>query len=248
MPSATFRFYEELNDFLPPGRRGNSFEHEWTGSPAVKDLIEALGVPHPEVEIILVNGESVDFAHRPLDGDRISVYPMFESLDVTPLRRLRPDALREPRFVLDVHLGRLAGHLRLLGFDAAWRAEAADAELARTSAAEQRVLLTRDRGLLKRSEVTRGLWIRSTDPDAQAREVLDRLDLRRAARPFTRCLACNGMLREAAAGDVHEELQPRTRAFYHEFRRCETCGQVYWKGSHYEALAARVRGFLVEKT
>src|SRR5262249_31383318 len=156
MNRACFRFYAELNDFLPPGRRGVTFTYSFEGSPSIKDLIEALGVPHTEVDLILVNGESVDFAYRVREGDRISVYPVFESLDITPLLRVRPRPLRETRFVLDTHLGRLAAYLRLLGFDTLYRNDAGDDELARISSGEGRILLTRDRGLLKRSQVTHG--------------------------------------------------------------------------------------------
>ena len=164
MPHAHFRFYEELNDFLPPGRRKVTFVHAWKGTASVKDIVESLGVPHTEVDLILANGESVDFAYRPKDGDRISVYPMFESFDISPAQRLRPRPLREPRFVLDGHLGRLARYLRMLGFDTLWSNDADDEKLAHISQQQTRTLLTRDQGLLKRKDVTRGYWVRSTAP------------------------------------------------------------------------------------
>src|SRR3989338_9144205 len=116
MSRAHFRFYEELNDFLPPERRKTTFTREFRNRASVKDMIEALGVPHTEVDLILVNGASVDFSYLVQDGDRISVYPMFESFDIRPLVHLRPRPLREPKFVLDTHLGKLAVYLRLLGF------------------------------------------------------------------------------------------------------------------------------------
>ncbi len=163
MPRATLRFYAELNDFLPAEDRHQPVERPVHGRPSIKDLIEAAGVPHTEVDLVLVNGESVDFAYPVRDGDRISVYPVFESMDIAAVTRVRPEPLRELRFVLDVHLGRLAAYLRLAWFDAFYRNDVDDAELARI-AAGGRVLLTRDQGLLKRRAVQRGYWLRATRP------------------------------------------------------------------------------------
>jgi Mut7-C ubiquitin/Mut7-C RNAse domain len=117
MPTVQFRFYEELNDHLPIARRKCGFAHAFDGAPAIKDVIEALGVPHTEIDLILVDGKSVRFSHRLRGGERVAVYPMFERFDIRPLHRLRPRPLRRTRFVADVHLGKLARSLRLLGFD-----------------------------------------------------------------------------------------------------------------------------------
>jgi uncharacterized protein len=236
MNRACFRFYAELNDFLPPGRRGVTFAHAFGGSPSIKDLIEALGVPHTEVDLILVNGESVDFAYRVREGDRVSVYPVFESLDITPLLRVRPRPLREPRFVLDTHLGRLAAYLRLLGFDTLYRNDARDDELAQISSGEGRILLTRDRGLLKRSQVTHGYCVRETGPRRQLAEVVRRFDLSRSIAPFQRCMRCNGMLQPVRKEEVMDRLPPRTREYYDEFYICPACDRGYWKGSHYRQM------------
>ena len=235
MPHATLRFYAELNDFLPPKDRHRSVERSFTGRPSIKDLIEATGVPHTEVDLLLVNGESVDFAHSVRDGDRISVYPVFESIDITAITNVRPEPLRELRFVLDVHLGRLAAYLRLAGFDTVYRNDLDDAELAGL-AAGGRVLLTRDRGLLKRRAIQRGYWLRATSPRAQLAEVLRRFDLSRAVRPFCRCLRCNDLVRPVPKADVVTELRPRTRLYFDEFSRCPRCGRIYWKGGHFDAV------------
>ena len=197
MSQVTFRFYAELNDFLPPPRRMVSFTHTFAGSVSVKDMIESLGVPHTEVDLILANGRSVDFTYLVAGGDRLSVYPVFESLDITPVLRVRPQPLRQTRFVLDTHLGRLASYLRLLGFDTLYRNDYADEELAHISSREKRILLTRDRGLLKRSEVTHGYCLRSTVSAEQLREVVQRFDLAGSARPVH---ALPGLQRRAAAG------------------------------------------------
>ncbi|HSW52088.1 MAG TPA: Mut7-C RNAse domain-containing protein, partial [Sulfuricaulis sp.] len=156
MSQVQLRFYEELNDFLPPERRKVSFTHELTRRTSIKDLIESFGVPHTEVEVILVNGRSVDFSHIVQPGDRISVYPMFESLDISPLLRLRDKPLREPRFVIDANLGQLARYLRLLGFDVLYRNSFTDREVARIAGEEGRIVLTRDRALLQHKIITHG--------------------------------------------------------------------------------------------
>lgn len=236
MGQATFRFYAELNEFLPPAERQRDRVRNILDGPTVKDQIEACGVPHTEVDVILVNGRSVGFDHRLSDGDRVSVYPVFEALDVTSLVRLRPKPLREPRFVLDVHLGKLARRLRLLGFDAAWRRDASDTELAALSLAERRILLTRDRGLLKRRELTHAAAIHATDPRSQLLEVVDRFDLVRSAAPFTRCLTCNGSLVAVAREEVLDRIPPRVRLHYEEFQTCTSCRRVFWRGPHARRL------------
>jgi uncharacterized protein with PIN domain len=236
MPRATFRFYQELNDFLPPAQRQVAFEHEWRGTSSIKHLIESLGVPHTEVDLILVNDRSVAWAYQPQEGDRVAVYPMFEALDITPLIRLRPLPLRDIRFVLDGHLGRLAAYLRMLGFDTWYQNHADDAVLAQISKEEQRILLTRDQGLLKRSAVTHGYWVRATAPREQLREVILRFDLQRQANPFTRCLSCNGLLQSATLDDVKDEVPENAARFYSEFWRCAACGKVFWPGSHFRRM------------
>ncbi|QQS55782.1 MAG: Mut7-C ubiquitin/RNAse domain-containing protein [Candidatus Competibacteraceae bacterium] len=226
------RFYEELNDFLPPARRKVRFIHEFQRRASIKDMIEALGVPHTEIDLILVNGQSVDFSHIVRDGDHISVYPLFETFDIQPLIRVHPRPLRVSRFVLDVHLGKLARYLRLLGFDTLYRNDYEDAELARLASAERRILLTRDRDLLKRAVVTHGYYVRAVEPRRQVEEVVDRLDLYRTIRPLQRCARCNGLLAVVPKQQVWERLLPETRRYIEAFWECGECGQLYWEGSH----------------
>ncbi len=236
MKSAQFRFYAELNDFLPPSRRGMQFSRAFVGSPSVKDAIESLGVPHSEVDLVLVDGESVDFRFPLRDGARVSVYPVFESIDISPIARVRPSPLREPRFVLDVHLGRLAAYLRMLGFDVFAPTDCADAGLARISAEQRRILLTRDRNLLKRSAVTHGYWIRERVPRLQLVEVLKRFDLFQSVSPFRRCLRCNSLLEPIEKATIGERLPPRIRESHGDFRICRSCDRIYWKGSHHQRM------------
>jgi uncharacterized protein len=241
---AYFRFYAELNDHLPPDQQYETQEKAFFVPSAVKDMIESFGVPHTEVELIIINGESADFSRVVGDRDRISVYPMFESVDITPELRVRRQALRDPKFVLDVHLGKLAAHLRMLGFDALYQSCYSDAEIVRISSAEHRVLLTRDRGVLKHSAVTHGYWLRETDSRRQAAEIARRFDLARYIRPFTRCMACNGVIQPVSREHVRHLLLPRTAELHDEFRQCPQCGRVYWKGTHYE----RMRRWIEELT
>lgn len=233
MAQATFRFYEELNDFLAPELRKTTFTHAFDRRASVKDMIESFGVPHTEVDLILVNGNSVDFHYIVGDEDRISVYPVFESLDISPLVRLRPKPLRHPKFVVDTNLGRLARYLRLLGLDCLYRNNFQDDELARLSSEQNRVLLTRDRALLQRKIITHGYFVRETTPRLQVREVLLRFDLRRLLTPFTRCTRCNGTIETVEKQVIENRLEPKTRKYFDQFRMCRDCGQVYWKGSHH---------------
>jgi len=233
---ARFRFYAELNDFLPPDRRMVPFDCVFQGKQTVKHLIESLGVPHTEVDLVLVNGRSVDFAALVEDGDYISVYPVFEGFDITPVTKVRPHPLRQVRFVLDGHLGRLAAYLRMLGFDTLYRNDYDDGRLARISADEHRILLTRDRGLLMRSAVTHGYCVREAAPRRQLMEVVRRFDLAGCVAPFTRCMVCNELLRDVARETVAERMPPVSRAHYDEVRECPGCGRVFWKGSHYQRM------------
>ena len=179
---------------MPEKHRFRDIRQIFQGSQTVKHLIESLGIPHTEIDLILVNGTSVDFSYIPKEGDLISVYPVFESFDISTLNRLRPTPLRDLRFVLDGHLGRLAAYLRMLGFDSLYRNDYSDEELAQISDTENRVLLTRDRGLLKRSQVTHGYLITTRDPRQQLLAVIHRFDLNSSFKPFKRCIACNGIL------------------------------------------------------
>ena len=235
-----FRFYEELNDFLRPECRKRSFTHAFDGTPSVKDRVESLGIPHTEVDLILVDGRSVTFAHKLHGGERVAVYPMFERFELAEANRLRPQPLREPAFVLDVHLGRLAAYLRLLGFDCLYRNDFNDDELLAISRTQHRTVLTRDTGLLKRAALTHGAFLHATDPRRQLREVLARFGLVDRIAPFTRCARCNGRV-EQVAGDSAPEGVPASVARNHrDFSRCAACGQVYWPGSHLSRLRRRL--------
>lgn len=230
------RFYEELNFFLPNEKKKVEFKTVLHPNQSIKDLIESIGIPHTEVDLILVNGQSVDFKYSPQNNDTISVYPVFESFDIQDVIKLRPAPLRETKFVLDVHLGKLVKKLRMLGFDTLYSNCYKDSEIAEISAEENRIVLTRDRGLLKRSIIKRGYLVRSENPDEQLDEVLKRFDLTRTIKKLSRCLNCNGKLYKVDKEEIIDELEPKTVRYFNEFTRCTDCGKIYWKGSHYNNM------------
>ncbi|MGY2114159.1 Mut7-C RNAse domain-containing protein [Nocardia gipuzkoensis] len=244
--SVELRVYAELNDFLRPDERYTVLRRPFRPHQTVKDVIEAAGIPHTEVDLVLVDGHPVDFDHQPPIGGRVTAYPVFETLDIGAVTRVRPHPLRAPRFLADVNLGGLAKLMRLMGLDVHCRWDAEDAELAEVSAAEHRILLTRDRGLLKRRNVTHGVYIRSDQPVEQVVEVIRRLDLAACLAPFTRCLRCGGAVAAVAKAEVEDRLEPLTRRYYDTFRQCHACGRVYWQGSHQARLAETVAAIRAE--
>ena len=224
---ASFTFVGELLDFFKTNQDGIKIVCEFKGKQSVKHLVESLHVPHTEVGDILVNGKNVDFSYLVEDGDEVFVLPACE-----------PDGIIKPRFVIDNHLGKLATFLRIFGFDVLYRNDFRDEELAKISIREERVLLTRDRGLLMRREITRGYWIRSREPREQLVEVLQRFALFDRIDPLKRCLKCNNPLEEISKQAVLHRLKPLTKRYYDDFRICHRCNQIYWKGSHYERMVS----------
>lgn len=210
MVTATFRFYQVLNEFLPPERRQRSFACRCAQAATVKHMIEALGVPHTEVELVLVNGESVGFERTLLDGDRVAVYPRFESLDISPLLKVRSHPLRVLRFVADVHLGGLARLLRMSGFDTIYDGKLDDGQIAALAAREGRIVLTRDRELLKRRIISHGCYVHARQP------ALHEVDTEQARR----------------------QVPPRAVLLYSRFLGCDGCRRIYWEGSHWRSMRA----------
>lgn len=232
----TMRCYEELNDFLPRDLQKKSFAVTCDQPRSVKDLIESQGVPHTEIDLILVDGESVGFDRVIGKATRVSVYPKFESLDIRKAAKLNRPPLREIRFIADIHLGKLARRLRLLGFDCVYEPPWEDTVLAQRSADEKRVMLTRDRGLLKRSIVTHGIYLHSDSADEQVKEVVRRLDLAELARPLARCAHCNGILKKVPKETARGNVPSRTFHYVHDYLRCKKCGRFYWKGTHWKKI------------
>lgn len=242
VPRVTIQFFADLNFFLRATQRERPFSHPITPPVTVKHLIESLGVPHTEVEAIVVNGRSVDFNYLVQAEDTFAVYPPFALPNGIPIVPLRPPLTGPTSFILDNHLGRLARYLRLLGMDTLYpRDHIADADLAQIAHDQQRVMLTRDRGLLMRNLITHGYCLQTKDAQAQLTAVLHRYNLHGQIRPWTRCLRCNGFLKPVEKAQIIDRLQPKTKQYFHEFQICADCEQIYWKGSHFEALADLVR-------
>jgi len=242
--TAFIRFYEELNLFLAKELRKKEVPCSFAPGTTVKKMIEDLGVPHTEVDLILVGGRSVPFEHRLRVGERISVYPVFESFDISAVSRVRPKPLRQTRFILDVHLGKLAHMLRIMGFDAAYSNSADDADIVAAALAEKRIILSRDRGLLKRKAVTHGCYVRSKAPVQQVREVVERFHLQKSIDPFSRCPECNAPLVQADREAVDAQVPRRVRQATGSFSQCPVCGKVYWRGSHWRDMAERLNRVL----
>ena len=229
--SIRFHFYGELNDFLPVEKRDAEFETMAGSTDTLKHLIESIGVPHTEVERVTVNGLPSALAKPVAAGDHIEVFPFTE-----PLR------IQNIRFVLDGHLGRLAAYLRMLGFDTWYERFADDPQLASVASSENRVLLTRDVGLLKRREVQAGYCVRSQKPHEQLREVARRFALQPHFTPFQRCMECNAPLDPVSKAEISHLLPPHTRETKSEFSQCRHCRKIYWRGSHH----ARMLGWIEE--
>ncbi|MCX2740370.1 Mut7-C RNAse domain-containing protein [Pontibacter anaerobius] len=243
--AATFHFHGALNDFLHKRRRGQPIHYTFRGTPAVKDSIEALGVPHPEVDVVLVNEKPTPFSCQLQSGDVVEAYPVEEGRTWPAGYTFEEQNPPPTRFVLDVHLGTLAKSMRILGLDTYYETDLSDSAIAGIAASQQRVVLTRDIGLLKQKSITWGYWLRSQQTEEQLEEVIRRYHLYKSFRPFERCLACNVPVQEVSKQEVLEHLPPKTQRYFHEFYRCPSCQRIYWKGSHYERMQqyiARIRG------
>lgn len=240
MVTATFRFHEALNDFLTAERRGREFSAACASDATIKHLIEALGIPHTEVEAILVNGEFAGFDSRLAEGDRVAVYPSLPAAGMTQPYRLQEPLPAVKSFVADAHLGGLARLMRMAGFDTLYDNRYRDEGIEKIAIREARIVLSRDRELLKRRAIVHGCFVHAMEPPRQFQEVCARLDLARLARPFSLCLACNAPLRPIDKAQVLERLPPSVRACQQRFSACDVCRRVYWEGSHWR----RMRGVL----
>jgi uncharacterized protein with PIN domain len=242
--AARFRFHAGLGDLLVRRFRADQPTYRFRDNPGIKDAIEAMGIPHTEVDVILANGLSVNFSYPLQDDDKIDVYPVFSDVPVTRPLKLSPCPPDPATFVLDVHLGKLARRLRLLGFDACYRNEFDDAEIMAVAEREDRIILTRDLGILKHRKVRHGYLVRSDQLNCQLREILKRYDLSGQIRLWARCMTCNGLMEKVNKADVELLLEPKTRLYYEDFHRCSSCGKLYWKGSHYARIDRWLNDFM----
>lgn len=243
---AYFRFYEELNDFLPAKKRKQTFEYYFWGNPSVKDAIQAQGIPKTEVDLVLVNNTPVDFNHCIDNGDRIAVYPVFESFDISQINPLEHISLRDPKFILDTHLGKLARYMRMCGFDSLYENNFTDKEIIQIGRNEKRAILTRDKGILKNNAVTHGYYLKSQDPKCQLQEVVKRFDLKSGIKSFSRCMECNELLVPVNKNDIAGELDEKSKYDFDEFFKCKGCRKIYWKGSHYANMKRMINELLTD--
>jgi uncharacterized protein len=232
----TMRFYAQLNQFLPVHLRQRSFEYCVKGCPSIKNVIETLGVPHTEVDLILADGKSVPDSCRVQDGQRIAVYPVFSNPDMESEAHARSPAPAAMRFVVDNHLGKLAHLLRMAGFDALYDPQAADDELADISSFQERILLTHDRALLKRKKVVYGYHVWSQNPQEQLIEVMRRYRLYGQLRLFERCIICNSLLESIEKESVRDQVPAKVFASCPDFKFCPSCRRIYWQGTHFENM------------
>jgi len=231
-----FSFHGDFNRFLYNDRQKKDFTCHVPGRATSKDTIEALGVPHTEVDAILVNGRTVDFHYQSRDKDRVSVYPDAAKTRRPNIIKLKPKILSKPRFICDVHLGKLCRYLRLCGFDTLYDERYSDQQMIRIGVREKRILLTRDIGLLKIKRIYFGYFVRHIDPQKRIKEVVRQFRLRAKIAPFKICTKCNGRLKRVAKKTILDQLPPKVKKYYQVFHCCSNCEQVYWKGSHYERL------------
>jgi uncharacterized protein len=227
------RLFAGLNFFLPKRFRQRLIQLPLNGNQSVKDVIESVGIPHTEFELVLVNSQIVDLSYQVKENDRISVYPFFYSLEHPGIDEFKSKRPKQFKFVLDVHLGKLNTMLRILGFDCYYRNDLDDDEIIDIACKEDRIILSRDLGIFKNGKVKWGYFPRSQDPKIQLKEIIDRYDLKNKIKPFSRCISCNGEIRIVEKDQIIDELQENTKRYYDEFYICLTCKKTYWKGSHY---------------
>ena len=233
MSKVIFRFYEELNEFLPKQRRKKDFQVDFEGRRSLKDMIEALGVPHTEIDLILVNGKSVNFAYVLQDWDRVSVYPVYECLNIENVTRLRKVPLRKTKFIADIHLGDIVKYMRALGFDVCFDPSLSTRKIIEISKQKSRIILTKSRQLLKFKEVTHAIFIRPGTTAEQIKGILDYLDIKDRIKPFSRCLCCNSVLKNVSKESIAERIPPKTKELCDQYTYCKFCDKVYWRGTHF---------------
>lgn len=236
MSTSFFRFYAELNDFLMPVNRQLTIPYHFKNPPSVKDAIEALGVPHPEVALILTGDQSVSFKHRLNPDERIAVYPHFRQIKSDTVNKLRPSLSGEPKFLTDQNLGKLTKKLRLLGLDTTSFSTNDPQKFIQLANTEKRIILTRSVRLLKYKSIIYGYWVRFEDVFHQVQEILNRFRLKEYLKPFRRCSVCNGLVYSVKKEEISERLPSNTSRYFADFDRCANCGRIYWKGAHYQRI------------
>jgi len=232
-------FQNYLKELLKKAQRGPSpLVHQFDRKASIKDVVESLGIPHPVIGSLVVNGLEVDFDYILRDSDTVEVRPLTPPLDPCAPTLLRPQALGKIAFIVDVNAGKLALYLRMLGFDTLYGNDLRDSKLAAIARDQERILLTRDVSLLKRKIITHGYLLRENTPRKQLADIVRLYDLGSRIKPLTRCIPCNGLLVPVDKEEIMDRLEPLTKKYYHSFRICEACGRIYWPGTHHEKIHA----------
>lgn len=246
MEQAYLNFHDSLNDFLAPSLQNQVIACNVNRRASIKDVIESYNVPHTEIDLIIVDGASVDFDYIVEASNDIHVYPYHSAMDHAPrglLHHLSPPLPPHPRFIIDVNLGRLARYMRLLGFDCLYCNDFDDHSIAEISYKTQRIVLSRDRKLLQRKMITYGYYVRTEIPKIQVSEILNRFKLHALINPLTRCTKCNERLTKIEKHTIEHRLKPLTRQYYDKFLICTGCNQIYWQGSHHKRVTRLIQKF-----
>ncbi len=233
----TLYFDNSLQELLTRRYRKNRIVHyPLVRRASIKDICESLHIPHTEIWKITRGSEELSFTHIPCAGERIALHSFPFGTDVTRPTLLRPEPLPSPAFTVDVNVGKLARLLRMAGIDTWYKSQVSESALAKESAAEGRILLTRNRDLLQRKIIVWGRLVRSERPVAQLAEIISLYGLGQQIAPFSRCLECNGLLQSVDKSSILHLLEPLTKKYYHRFKRCPDCGRIYWQGSHHQHM------------
>ena len=247
MIDITIRCYAELNDHLLPEQRYTNFRISLPSILSIEELCNQLHIKSDEVDLVLVNGHSVDLTYQIKQDDYISIYPVFESIDIGSVTNVRDVPLRQVKFVLDVHLGKLARHLRLFGFDTLYQHDYSDDVLLNISLSQHRILLSRDASLMSNKLLTHAHLINNTNPRLQLIEVLKYFDLFNLCNPFSRCIECNSLLQPVPKEDIILRIPPLVKEWCNEYQICAPCDRIYWRGSHFQKMDIFVHEILVKK-
>jgi uncharacterized protein with PIN domain len=232
----TFRVYAGLNDFVPVALKQRTFILAFKTPITIGEVIESIGIPLSEVKLILINSEPADFSARLMEHDFISIYPTFENIDISPVSEVKADTEKFPCFILDSHLGKLAKYLRMLGFDTLYQNDYDDRQIIEIARKEERIILTRDKLLLKSKEVLQGYFVRSFEKHEQLREIVQKFNLTGNFRSFTRCMTCNTELIKKEKSEIADKIDAETAQIFTDFFYCKNCDKVFWKGSHFERM------------
>lgn len=240
MNSAIFKFYDELNFFVEKSKKFTDITYQFDGNPSVKDCIEAIGIPHVEVEAIKINNAFVDFNKKISANDFVEVFSMNSEIDFSHSIKLRPD-IEEIKFIVDANIGKMTKNLRMFGFDTHYDFDLPDKEIVNLAEREKRIILSRDVGLLKRKNAIYGYFVRSTNIEEQISEVIKRYKLYNLFNPLTLCLECNGFIKPIDKSEVGASLDEGVLKDYDEFFKCDNCNKFFWKGSHYDKMVESVK-------